>query len=82
MPNDLVQPLTHKGQRVELIPLSLDHNNAQIAAVEDGEIYKLWYTSAPPPEKMRAEIERRLALQAAGSHPPPVPARKLTGAFS
>jgi glucosamine--fructose-6-phosphate aminotransferase (isomerizing) len=67
VPNDLVQPVTLKGQHVELVPLSLDHHNAQIAAVEDGEIWRLWYTSAPSPENMHAEIERRLALQAAGS---------------
>jgi len=64
---EIVQPVTLKGQHVELIPLSLDHTEAQIAAVEDGELWKLWYTSAPAPEKMREEIERRLALQAAGS---------------
>ena len=67
MPNKIVQPVTLKGQHVELIPLSLDHTEAQIAAVQDGELWNLWYTSAPAPEKMRAEIERRLALQAAGS---------------
>jgi RimJ/RimL family protein N-acetyltransferase len=67
MPNDLLQPVTLKGQHVELVPLSLDHTEAQIAAVQDGELWKLWYTSAPAPERMRAEIERRLALQAAGS---------------
>jgi RimJ/RimL family protein N-acetyltransferase len=67
MPNNLVQPVTLKGQHVELVPLSLDHTTSQIAAVQDGELWKLWYTSAPAPEKMRAEIERRLALQAAGS---------------
>jgi RimJ/RimL family protein N-acetyltransferase len=67
VPNEIVQPVILKGQHVKLIPLSLDHHNALIAAVQDGEIWKLWYTSAPAPEKMRAEIERRLALQAAGS---------------
>ncbi len=67
MPNEIVQPVALKGQHVELIPLSLYHTGAQIAAVQDGEIWKLWYTSAPHPEKMHAEIERRLALQSAGS---------------
>ena len=67
MPNEIVQPVTLKGRHVELVPLSLDHAEAQIAAVQDGEIWKLWYTSAPAPEKMLEEIERRLALQAAGS---------------
>jgi RimJ/RimL family protein N-acetyltransferase len=67
MPNKIVQPVILKGQHVELVPLSLDHTDAQIAAVQDGDIWKLWYTSAPHPEKMLEEIERRLALQAAGS---------------
>ena len=30
--------------------------------MRDGELWKLWYTSVPSPEGMRAEIERRLAL--------------------
>ena len=67
MPNEIVQPITLKGRHVELVPLSLDHHDAQVAAVKDGELWKLWYTTAPAPEKMRAEIERRLALQTAGS---------------
>jgi N-acetyltransferase len=65
--NQIVHAVTLRGQHVELIPLSLDHTEAQIAAVEDGELWKLWYTSAPAPDKVRAEIERRLALQAADS---------------
>jgi len=56
-----------QGKLVSLVPLSLDHREALVAAVEDGELWKLWYTSAPTPETMRAEIERRLGLQAAGS---------------
>ena len=35
--------------------------------MRDGELWRLWYTSVPSPEGMAAEIERRLALQAAGS---------------
>jgi len=65
--NPILQPTTLRGQHVELHPLSLDHHDALIAAVQDGELWKLWYTSAPAPEKMRAEIERRLALHKAGS---------------
>src|SRR5262249_2147438 len=38
-----------------------------IEAVKDGELWRLWYTSVPPPDHMRAEIDRRLALAAAGS---------------
>jgi RimJ/RimL family protein N-acetyltransferase len=67
MPSDILQPVTLKGQHVSLVPLSPNHHDGLIAAVRDGELWKLWYTSAPEPERMRAEIDRRLALHAAGS---------------
>jgi RimJ/RimL family protein N-acetyltransferase len=60
-------PVTLTGQRVRLVPLSIEHAPALADAVRDGELWKLWYTSAPSPEGMAAEIERRLTLQAAGS---------------
>jgi RimJ/RimL family protein N-acetyltransferase len=67
MPSDILQPVTLKGRHVELHPLSIDHLEDLILAVQDGELWKLWYTSAPTPEKMAAEIHRRLALREAGS---------------
>ncbi|NBO02225.1 MAG: N-acetyltransferase, partial [Betaproteobacteria bacterium] len=33
---------------------------------QDGELWKLWYTSIPTVEGMQAEIQRRLALQTSG----------------
>ena len=59
-------PITLKGQYVSLVPLSRDHHDGLADAVRDGELWKLWYTSIPAPEGMKAEIERRLALQAEG----------------
>lgn len=66
LPNilDLISLSSH---HVGLVPLSLDHLNALTAAVQDGNIHELWYTSAPAPAEMREDIERRLALHAAGS---------------
>lgn len=55
------------GDRVRLEPLSFDHGAGLIEAVQDGELWKLWYTSIPAPGKMHVEIGRRLALQDAGS---------------
>jgi RimJ/RimL family protein N-acetyltransferase len=55
-------PVTLAGAHATLRPLSLDHHDALCAAARDGELWKLWYTSVPSPEGMRAEIERRLAL--------------------
>ena len=55
-----------KGRHARLVPLSHDHHDALCEAVRDGELWKLWYTSIPTPEKMKAEIDRRLDLQAKG----------------
>jgi len=62
-----LQPVTLRSSRVTLEPLARRHCDDLIAAVKDGELWKLWYTSIPPPEKMGAEIDRRLGLKAAGS---------------
>ncbi|HEY0819628.1 MAG TPA: GNAT family protein [Rhizobacter sp.] len=60
-------PVTLKGQHATLEPLALAHEAEAIEAAKDGELWQLWYTSIPTPQGMRAEIERRLALQAQGS---------------
>jgi N-acetyltransferase len=60
-------PVTLEGTHATLEPLSLAHEAEAIEAVKDGELWKLWYTGVPTPERMRAEIERRLGLQAQGS---------------
>ena len=36
-------------------------------AVADGELWRLWYTSVPTVEGMKAEIDRRLGLREAGT---------------
>ncbi len=60
-------PVTLHGRHATLVPLQPSHADALSAAVADGELWKLWYTSIPEPSRMAAEIGRRLALQAAGS---------------
>lgn len=60
-------PITLQGRHALLEPLSLAHEQEAMAAVQDGHLWELWYTFIPEPKAMRAEIERRLALQAAGS---------------
>jgi RimJ/RimL family protein N-acetyltransferase len=55
------------GRHVRLVPLRPGHHADLVEAVCDGELWKLWYTTVPAPEAMAAEIERRLALQKAGS---------------
>lgn len=62
-----LEPVTLSGDLVRLEPLSLDHEHGIIEAASDGELWRLWYTNIPAPEGMRDEIERRLALQQAGT---------------
>jgi len=59
--------VTLAGPHATLRPLTREHHDPQCAAVRDGELWRLWATAVPAPEGMAAEIERRLALQAAGS---------------
>jgi RimJ/RimL family protein N-acetyltransferase len=61
------QPVVLESARVRLEPLAPAHESDLIEAVEDGELWRLWYTFIPAPDKMAAEIERRRGLQAAGS---------------
>jgi RimJ/RimL family protein N-acetyltransferase len=63
-------PLPLSGHHVSLIPLAPDHLLGLIEAAQDGELYKLWYTSVPTPDAMEAEITRRLSLQNAGTMAP------------
>ncbi len=58
------EPITLHGTHTILEPLSLVHHDDLVDAVQDGELWKLWFTVIPPPEKMREEIERRLDRQA------------------
>ncbi|MDP1691007.1 MAG: GNAT family protein [Burkholderiaceae bacterium] len=61
------EPIELRGTHATLSPLAAEHLDGLIDAVRDGELWKLWYTSVPSPERMGAEIECRLDLQAKGS---------------
>jgi N-acetyltransferase len=60
------EPVRLAGGSVVLEPLSHDHHGGLVEAASDGRLWELWYTSVPSPEEMRAEVDRRLAEQAAG----------------
>ncbi len=63
----LAHPGTLRGQLVTLEPLAPEHHDGLVDAVEDGQLWSLWYTAIPRPEGMAAEIDRRLELQQRGS---------------
>ncbi len=62
-----LSPITLSDTCVVLVPLNISHQDDLALAVEDGALWKLWYTMVPEPAKIGAEIERRLNLQQAGS---------------
>jgi RimJ/RimL family protein N-acetyltransferase len=73
-------PVTLTGNLVTLEPLRRDHHDELVDAVRDGRLWELWYTSVPAPDAMAAEIEARLARQAAGEMLPFTVRRTDTGA--
>jgi RimJ/RimL family protein N-acetyltransferase len=59
-------PVELNGAIATIKPLHRAHAPGLIEAVEDGKLWELWYTSIPSPDRMEAEITRRLNLQAEG----------------
>ncbi|HEX8883859.1 MAG TPA: GNAT family protein [Noviherbaspirillum sp.] len=58
-----IEPVTLSGRHVRLEPLAMIHHDALVEAASDGELWKLWYTSVPAPQAMRAWIETALAMR-------------------
>src|SRR6266853_29760 len=61
------EPVTLRGTHAILEPLSRAHHDDLVEAVQDGELWKLWYTVIPEPGQMLTEIDRRLDRQAKGA---------------
>jgi RimJ/RimL family protein N-acetyltransferase len=75
-----LEPVTLAGGVVTLEPLRRGHTDELAAAASDGRLWELWYTSVPTPEGMAADVEERLARQAAGEMLPFVVRRNADGA--
>jgi len=67
MPPAPIEPVHLTGRHVVLVPLEPSHEAALAEAVQDGALWRLWYTNVPSPEGMSAEIARRLALAESGT---------------
>ena len=48
----------------------MKHHDDLVEATQDGELWKLWFTTVPEPEQVTAEITRRLGLLEKGSMMP------------
>jgi RimJ/RimL family protein N-acetyltransferase len=58
-----IEPISLTGRHALLEPLTEAHHDALVAAVRDGQLHKLWYTSAPSPAAMRAWIDAALSMR-------------------
>jgi RimJ/RimL family protein N-acetyltransferase len=75
----MLSPVTLTGELVRLEPLGPEHHDALVAAASDGRLWEHWYTAVPSPDDMAADIESRLAMQAAGTMLPFVVRRLSDG---
>jgi len=65
-----IEPVTLTGSKVIVEPLALEHADGMKEAVKDGELWKLWYTSIPSPEKVEEYIKTALGMrESAGAMP-------------
>ena len=58
-----VDPVTLTGTHASIEPLGREHEEALQRAVADGELWRLWYTTVPPPEKMGQYIAIALDMR-------------------
>ncbi len=74
-------PVTLQDDHVVLEPLSLDHAPALEIAAADGELWNLWFTSAPAPGLARDYVEKALQGHADGMMLPFAIREKRSGAI-
>ncbi|QIK72672.1 GNAT family N-acetyltransferase [Propioniciclava coleopterorum] len=61
-----LDPVTLLGREVRLEPLTSDHAGGLADAARLDQVWGLWYTSAPEADRMRADIDAKLARAATG----------------
>ena len=62
-----VQPVTLSARGVDLVPLSLAHEDGLRAAAADGALWTIRVTSVPEPEQTRSYIDNALSQREAGN---------------
>ncbi len=73
-----IEPIALTGSTVVLESLSLEHLEGIQTAVKDGELWKLWFTSVPSPEKAEEYIKTALDLRENAGWMPFVVREKVT----
>jgi RimJ/RimL family protein N-acetyltransferase len=62
-----VDPVTLSARGVDLVPLSMEHEEGLRAAAADGALWNIRVTSVPEPQHTRSYIENALTMREAGS---------------
>ncbi|HEY0879838.1 MAG TPA: GNAT family protein [Zeimonas sp.] len=74
-----IEPVTLEGEHVVLEPLARSHVEALARAAADGELWRLWYTSVPSPERTQAYVDAALAMRENEGALPFVVRRRVDG---
>ena len=59
-----IEPVTLEGKHVRIEPLAREHAAGIKAAAADGELWRLWYTSVPAPDKTGEWLDAALDMRA------------------
>jgi RimJ/RimL family protein N-acetyltransferase len=63
MSSRFIEPVTLRGECATLEPLADEHLQAIRAAAADGELWQLWYTSVPAPDKASQWLATAFAMR-------------------
>jgi N-acetyltransferase len=63
MAERFIAPVTLQGRHVTVEPLGAAHLDSVRAAANDGELWRLWYTSVPAPERTSAWLAAALDMR-------------------
>jgi RimJ/RimL family protein N-acetyltransferase len=63
MAKRFIEPITLQGTHATLEPLAVEHLDAIRAAAADGELWRLWFTSVPSPEKTADWLATALGMR-------------------
>lgn len=64
-----IEPVTLEGWHVTLEPLAREHEADLRRAAADGELWQLWYTSVPAPDKTVGYIDTAIRMRELGAMP-------------
>ena len=63
MAQRFIEPVTLRGRVATLEPLTRDHTPGLAKAAADGDLWRLWYTSIAPPDKMDEYVAAALDMR-------------------